>query len=83
EKKQLKKLQVQVWNEIQQIGSRYRIKSVADALKEAISVLVEFKKFGYGYQENEVSSEENRKFRTSVALFEEQIKKFQMGIGED
>lgn len=79
----LKKLHVTVWNEIPQSGSRYRFISVADALKEAISVLVDFKKFGYGYQEIEVTSEENRKFSTSVALFEEQIKKFQMGIGED
>ncbi|HFP4410169.1 TPA: type II toxin-antitoxin system RelB/DinJ family antitoxin [Escherichia coli] len=77
--KKLRRLEdnrVIVWNEILQVQSKNRFIRIDEALKKTMSVLEDFKKFGYGYQMITVSAEERNNFSSAVEFFDEQLRTF-------
>ncbi|VVT48728.1 orf, hypothetical [Kosakonia radicincitans] len=70
EYRQLRDIHISVWNEMSNIGYSSEFMLLADALKSAISELVDLRNFGYGFQLMKVTEEECSKFSAATEYFD-------------
>lgn len=68
--RQLRNVHISVWNEMPHVSYSDDFILLADALKGAISVLVDFSNFGYDFQIMKVTEKECNEFRTAAEYFD-------------
>jgi len=68
--RQLRNIHISVWNEMSHTDYSDDLVTLADALKDAISVLGDFRNFGYGFQIMKVTQKECNEFRTAAEYFD-------------